>query len=280
MNKFILSVLAVLCLNVYVNAQSSFPFEVKVSGHGNKNIVFIPGLSCSGDVWNETLARYEKDYTCYVLTFHGFAGVAPDDTASFKGWENAVAGFIKEKKIEKPIIIGHSIGGGMALLLAADYPELVSKIIVVDALPCLAAIQNPNFVSNPHPDCSPFIKRFQSMTDEQFYKMQQQNMSSMMTDTVHLKEVIQWSVQSDRKTMAEIYCQFLNLDMRQTISSVQCASLILLEAPFKGMSDAVAAQFKNIKDAQLVYATKGLHFIMYDDTAWYFEQLDKFLKLS
>lgn len=278
MKKSIVFILATFFLNFYIKAQNTFPFEVRISGNGNKNIVFIPGLSCSGDVWNETVARYDKDYTCYVLTFHGFAGVKPDDTASFKNWENNVARYIKEKKIEKPVIIGHSIGGGMALLLAADYPELVSKIIVVDALPCMAAIQNPNFISNPHPDCTPFVKRFQSMTEGQFYQMQKQTMPSMIADTVHLKEVIQWSVQSDRKTMAEIYCQYLNLDMRKTIAGIRCPSLILLESPFQKMKDAITEQYKNVKDTQLVYATKGLHFIMYDDTDWYFEQLDKFLK--
>lgn len=279
MKKMATLVLAAICISSYANANEKFPFDIKVSGHGDKNIIFIPGLSSSGDVWNETVARYDKDYTCYVLTFHGFAGVKPDDTASFKGWEEGVARFIREKKILNPVIVGHSIGGGMALLLAADYPQLISKIAVVDALPCLSAIQNPNFVSNPHPDCTPFINRFMGFTDEQFYQMQKQTMPSMMADTVHLKEVLQWSVTSDRKTLAEIYCQFLNLDLRDTISKIQCPSLILLESSFKALQPAVSLQYGKLKNAQLEYADKGLHFIMYDDAVWYFKQLDQFLNV-
>ncbi len=276
MKKTIVLLFVVLAgLRAY--SQQQFPFDVKVTGQGNKSIIFIPGLTCSGDVWDATVARYSKDYTCYVLTFHGFAGVAPDDTASFKDWEKDVAQYIVAKKISQPLIIGHSIGGGMALMLTADYPDLISKIVVVDALPCLAAIRNPSFIANPHPDCTPFITQFTAMNDHQFYNMQKQTMPSLMADTVHLKEVLQWAVTTDRKTMAEIYCQFLNTDLRSALSKITCPSLVLLEHAFANIKPGIAEQYKNLKNGQFEYATKGLHFIMYDDPEWYFNQLDQFL---
>ena len=265
-----------VALNVF--PQAKYPFEVKISGEGTKNIVLIPGLSCSGDVWNETVVRYKKEYKCYTITFHGFAGVKADSTNNYKNWETNIANYITDNKIVKPIIIGHSIGGAMALLLAADYPNLISKIIVVDALPCLGAIQNPAFVADKNPDCSSFVKKFQSMNDEQFYQGQKKMMPSLMADTIHLEQAIQWSVKSDRKTIAEIYCQFLNTDLRETITTVKCPSLILLESYFANIKPAIAEQYKNLKTADLEYANKGLHFIMYDDTDWYFKQIDNFLK--
>jgi pimeloyl-ACP methyl ester carboxylesterase len=42
-----------------------------------------------------------------------------------------IATYIKNNKIEKPVIIGHSMGGGLAMAIAADYPELVGKIVIV-----------------------------------------------------------------------------------------------------------------------------------------------------
>lgn len=280
MKKTFLLLLLVGGISLFASARGGYPFEVKISGQGAQSIIFIPGLTCSSEVWNETIARYNKDYTCYALTFHGFAGVPADDSASFSNWEHEIARYITEKKITKPVIIGHSIGGGMAMLLAADYPQLISKIVIVDALPSLTALQNPNFISNPHPDCSPFIQRFESLSDDQFFQMQQQTMASLISDTLHLKQVLQWSLDSDRKTLAKIYCQFLNLDMRDTLSAIQCPSLVLLEHTFTGMKTAIAEQYKQLKNVQLEYANKGLHFIMYDDPEWYFSQLDQFLKKS
>jgi pimeloyl-ACP methyl ester carboxylesterase len=277
MKKIILFVCAFFILN-NIFCQSSFPFEVKIMGEGSQNIILIPGLSCSGEVWNQTVDHYKTNHKCYILTFHGFAGLKADSVTSFINWENSIARYIKENKIQQPVIIGHSIGGGMAMLLAADYPELVSKIIVVDALPCLGSLSNPSFASNANPDCSLYIKQFQSMSDDQYYKMQKMTMPSLMSDTIHIQQAIQWSVNSDRKTIAEIYCQFLNTDLREKISSVKCPALVLLESPFGSIKPTIEEQFKNLKTGELKYSDKALHFIMYDDTKWYLSQTDTFLK--
>jgi pimeloyl-ACP methyl ester carboxylesterase len=263
-------------LNVF--GQKSYPFDVKITGTGTNDIILMPGLSCSGEVWNETIDPYQKKYKCHVLTMHGFAETAADSNSNFKNWEKGIVNYINDKKILKPIFIGHSIGGGMALLIASDYPDLLSKIIVVDALPCLGALQNPAFIAEKNPDCSPYVKQFSSLNSEQFYQGQKQMMPNLMADTVHLSQAIDWSVKSDRKTIAEIYCQFLNTDQRESIASIKCPALVLLEAPFAGMKTTIEEQFKNLKTGQLKYSDKALHFIMYDDTAWYLKQINAFLE--
>ena len=91
---------------------AAYPFDVKISGNGARSIIFIPGFACSGDVWNETKLNFEKDYTCLTLTMPGFARIAPQPNATFKNWEKGIVDYIKENKIEKPILVGHSMGGG------------------------------------------------------------------------------------------------------------------------------------------------------------------------
>ena len=133
MKKYFILVIALLfsaaCLNVFAQTKS-YPFEVIKSGKGKQSIVFIPGFASSGEVWNETKANFEKNFTCYTLTMAGFAGVKPQPNASFKNWEDTIAAYLKENKIEKPIIIGHSMGGALALAIAADYPDLADRIVV------------------------------------------------------------------------------------------------------------------------------------------------------
>lgn len=265
-----------LCANVFGQAKS-YPFEVKKTGQGKQSLIFIPGFASSGDVWKETTAKFEKNFTCYTLTMAGFAGVKPQADITFKNWESKIAEYIKDNKIEKPIIIGHSMGGGLALALASDYPELIGKIIIVDSLPCLSALMNPSFTSKENNDCSPMISRITSMTPEQFHDMQVKSIPQLLADTTMQETVIGWSERSDRTTFAKMYCDFTNTDLREKIKNIQCPSLIMLESYFANFKPAIEDQYKNMKNANLQYSTKGLHFIMYDDKEWYFTQLNNFL---
>jgi pimeloyl-ACP methyl ester carboxylesterase len=266
----------VLCVNTFGQTKTN-AFEVTKSGQGSKSIIFIPGFSCSGEVWNETKSIFEKDFTCYTLTMAGFAEVKAQPGATFKNWENSIANYIKENNIEKPIVIGHSMGGGLALALASDYPELIEKIIVVDALPCLAALMNPAFKTEEKPDCSALINQMISATDEQFYQMQKMSISRLVADTSKQELVVGWSVKSDRRTFAEMYCDFSNTDLREKIKTIKCPSMVLLEEYFKNIKPAIEEQYKNLGNADIQYSNKGLHFIMYDDKEWYFNQLNKFI---
>ncbi len=276
-----LSFLIVITFTTFSNhsfgQSKSFPFKVEMSGNGLKSIIFIPGFACSGDVWNETKSSYEKDYTCYTLTMAGFADVAPQPNPTFKNWENAIANFIQQNKIDQPIIIGHSMGGGLAMALAADYPELVSKIVVVDGLPCLSALMNPAFQSKENNDCSAIVSQMTASSDGQFYLMQKRTIPQLLADTSKQELVVSWSVKSDRATIGEMFCDFSNTDLRDKIATIKCPSLILLESTFANLKPAMNEQFKNLKTADLQYATKGLHFIMYDDKEWFGRQLQSFI---
>ena len=83
-----------------------YPFSVVKSGTGKQTVIFIPGFACSGDVWVETVSVLKDSYTCYVLTMAGFSGVAPEECPSFERWKMQIAKFIKEERIEKPILVG------------------------------------------------------------------------------------------------------------------------------------------------------------------------------
>ncbi|SHH76541.1 Pimeloyl-ACP methyl ester carboxylesterase [Chryseobacterium oranimense] len=273
---FILMLVFAAACNIFGQTKN-YPFEIKKSGKGKKSILFIPGFASSGEVWNDTTAKFEKDFTCYTLTMAGFAGVKPQPDATFKNWENEIAAYIKDQKIEQLVIIGHSMGGSLAMALAADYPELISKIVVVDALPCLAALSDPNFKAKENNDCTVTVNTLKAMTDEQFKQMQTGAIPRLVADPSMQETVVNWSMKSDRATFAKMYCDFSNTDLREKIQHIQCPALVLLESYFVNFKPAIENQYKNLKNADMRYASKGLHFIMYDDKEWYLEQLNNFL---
>jgi pimeloyl-ACP methyl ester carboxylesterase len=270
---FLIIAFIALCINVF----GQQPFEVKITGAGKQSMIFIPGFACSGSVWNDTKKLFEKDFTCYTFTMAGFAGAKAEENPTFKNWEDAIAKYITDNKIAKPIIVGHSMGGGLALALAADYPKLVNKIVVVDALPCLNALMNPNFKSVTNPDCSAMTEKLLSATNEEFRSMQKATMPRLLADTSMMDTVVGWSVRSDRKTFANMFCDFSNTDLRDKIKTITCPSMIMLEPYFKNMKPEIEDQYKNLPTADLRYANNGLHFIMFDDRTWYNQQLTDFV---
>lgn len=281
MKKYIFVVTALLfsalCLNVFGQTKS-YPFEVIKTGKGKQAIIFLPGFASSGDVWNETKSNFEKDFTCYTFTMAGFAGVKPQPNPSFTNWEIEIVNYIKANKIEKPIIVGHSMGGGLALAIASDYPELISRIVVVDALPCLAALRDPSFKSQVNNDCTSMLNQITAMSEDEFLQMQKRNMAMLLADASKHDEAISWSMKSDRNTFSQMYCDFSNTDLREKIATIKCPSLILLEFGFSNYKELIEAQYKNLKTASFQYSNKGLHFIMYDDAVWYLAQLNNFIK--
>lgn len=263
-----------------VLAQEVPSFSVKIVGNGKPTAVLIPGYSCSGEVWDELIARYTNRFTFHVITFAGFAGEKAQQNPSFKKWIDDLAAYISKEKLNQPVVIGHSLGGVVAMDLAANYPSIISKIIVVDALPSISALYNPSFKASEFTNCAPMISQFTSLTDEQFLNMQKQTMPSMLADTTKIRKVISWAIKSDRATLAEIYCQFLNHDLRASLSLIKCPTLILLEPSFKNFSAAMEEQFKLLskKNSTIRYANKGLHFLMYDDPDWFLSEVGNFVQ--
>ncbi|RFM30107.1 alpha/beta fold hydrolase [Deminuibacter soli] len=276
--KIVLLFIAFAMLAVNVFAQNTPTLHVDIKGHGKRTAVLIPGYSCSGKVWDETAARLGNNYTCHIITFPGFGGEKAQGDADIKQWETAVANYIQNNKLQQPVIIGHSMGGVLAMAIAADYPSLPSRVVVVDALPCLAAMQNPAFKAQPDADCKPFLQYFSAMNDEQLLQSQRKITASLVADTTMRDTVVQWAMHSDRKTLGIIYCQFVNTDVREKLANVQCPVNVLLEANFADNNATIQQQYALLKNKTLTYSTKGLHFIMYDDKTWFFQQLGAYLQ--
>jgi len=130
-------------------AVSSFDggtLHVDVYGHGPQNVVFIPGLASGPWSWFGTidalLAGGGSDrYTIYSLTLPGFDGHAPSakrplfDAVASDFWALLAA-----KNVTKPVVVGHSLGGTLAIALAEQHPERLAGIVAVDGLPVFPAL--------------------------------------------------------------------------------------------------------------------------------------------
>lgn len=141
----LIAMASLMFVHHHVHAAEKPMLKTKVIGEG-KDVLMIPGLTCDGSVWDSTIEAMGEGYEYHVLTLPGFAGNAPlanVEAGFFAQVTELVYEYIEENQLDKPIIIGHSLGGFMALNIAIEKPDLPEKIVIVDALPFLTAVQMP-----------------------------------------------------------------------------------------------------------------------------------------
>jgi len=117
-----------------LNSPAQSAFQVVVKGKGQPILLF-PGFGCTGEVWNEAVAELSKTHQCHIFTFAGFGNVPPVEMPWLSKIKDGVIAYVKENKLKKPTLLGHSLGGTLSLWLASVEPDMFNKIIVVDALP-------------------------------------------------------------------------------------------------------------------------------------------------
>ena len=116
-------------------------FSVVVQGTG-PDVILIPGLTGSRDVWKGTVAAV-PGYRYHLIQVSGFANTAPRGNAQgnvVAPLAEEVARYIGSRGLRRPAIVGHSMGGTVAMMIAARHPSLPGKVMVVDMLPQPAGI--------------------------------------------------------------------------------------------------------------------------------------------
>jgi pimeloyl-ACP methyl ester carboxylesterase len=105
-------------------------------GTGPRAIILIPGLSCGPWEWYGTIAHELPSATIFALTLPGFDGrTATDKKPLIDTFVADLATLIDTRKIVKPVIVGHSLGGTLAIIAGERYPSRLKAIVAVDGLP-------------------------------------------------------------------------------------------------------------------------------------------------
>lgn len=264
-----------------------YPFAVKVTGTG-KPMILVPGLACSGEVWDSTVAHFKGSRECHVLTLAGFAGQPPIKVegsyadAIVKG----IAAYIRDKKLDKPAVIGHSLGGFLAFKLAGAEPELVGHIVAVDGFPAAGLVFMPGV---PDADrgafADMFVKRFSEARGDEFAKEMRDFFGAMLSGE-RLEAAAKWAAASDQKTVVKALGEVFTGDARPGLEKVK-SPVLLLGAYHDGQAQylkskeefkkRLAAQVEKVKGATVAVRDNCKHFIMYDAPEWMLEQIEMVL---
>jgi pimeloyl-ACP methyl ester carboxylesterase len=284
---------AILSLMLAFTAGTSFAadsaaFQVKVTGHG-RPMILIPGLASPGAVWDSTVAHFKDHYECHVISLAGFAGTPAQPVTGplLAGVREELATYIRRLKLAHPVIVGHSLGGFLALDLAANHPDLAGQLVIVDSLPFLMGIMKPGATAD---DAKQFAavasSSFSQMKPEAYAQMIRNgpNGSTMAASSADLDRIIAWGLASDPATVSRAMGELYSADLRPLLPKIKCQALVLAAwigyAPYSNhqfAEQAYSSQYAGLADTSLKISDTARHFIMFDDPQWMFTQIENFL---
>ena len=258
--------------------QQPEPIVVEMIGEGNP-IFYLPGFTVAGSIWKETTEKTNLNGKSYYISYAGFNGNKPIEMPWYSSIKKAIIKYIKENNLNKITVVGHSMGGNLAVDLAYELPNKISKIIIVDALPCMREVMMPNVPAESLFYESPYNKQMLEMNETQFKGMAAMMASNMTLNKEKFETLTNWILEADRKTWVYGYTDLLKLDLRSTLNKIKCKTLII-GASFPDVNIAkkhYENQYTTLKNKTIVMASNSKHFVMFDQPEWFYKTINDFL---
>ncbi|MBX2878184.1 MAG: alpha/beta hydrolase [Saprospiraceae bacterium] len=251
-------------------------FEVSVEGEGQA-IFYFPGFSIGGSIFQETIQQLDIKGQNHIFTFAGFDGLKPIDMPWYPTIKAEIKTYIQEQNLEHIIIIGHSMGGNLALDLAMDLPDKVSDLVIIDALPCMREVMMPGVPAEALQYESPYNQQVLDMKEEAFKGYANTMASNMTKDSVGMTKILDWILKADRKTYVYGYTDLLKIDARPGLEKIKANCLILVAPEPFGEAMVlknINSQYQQLATKSVKVAPKSRHFIMYDNLPWMVNEIN------
>jgi len=274
MNKLIICLLIL----VAVPALAQPAIKVDKTGKGAP-ILFLPGFMTPGSVWAETAKNLNGKYEAHLVSYAGFNGNTPIAMPWYATIKKELVDYIKSNKLKNLKLIGHSMGGNLAVDLAAELGDVVDKIIIADALACMREVMMPGVPAEALQYESPYNNQMIEMNDDAFLKSATMMAQGMTTPAEKQDLIKSWILEADRKTYVYGYTDLLKLDVRPALTQIKVPVLIL-GAPFPTKEIVLPnyeKQYANLANKTLEIAPAGRHYIMFDQPEWLYNQINTFL---
>lgn len=267
---------------------------LKVERHGDhgRAVILIPGLQGGPWVWQQTIEQLQKDHVVYAVTLAGFDGMpAPTDGGElFDRADASLEQLIEQRKIDRPVLVGHSLGGTLALRFAGEHPELISGVVAVDGLPIFPGMERVG-AEQRKAMAAQMQQQMSAATPEQFQAQSLGYMQKIgVIDPQLATRYAPMNARSDIKASAQYMAEDLAFDGRAALKN---ANVPILEiSPYNApdfsqppmmMSEAQKTAYyqsllADAPKAKVVSISPSRHFVMLDQPARFQQALGAFLQ--
>jgi pimeloyl-ACP methyl ester carboxylesterase len=285
MTRFLAAALAATALLVPASAEAApgkaphsaaaapTRFSVTVTGSG-PDVILIPGLSTPREVWAATAAEFAGTHRLHLVQIAGFGGTPAGPNAQGDILEGSVAElerYIAAHRLRKPAIVGHSMGGLIALMLAERSPDSVGKVMVVDALPFIGTLFAPDAsIETVRPQAERLRSAMARAAGPEQRRAGAEQVAAGLAKTPEARALVaRWVVESDPLVSAEAAYEDLVTDARPGLRSIRVPVTVLFACdppalPLERARSLYAAAYAETPLLELKPIEGSYHFIMLD----------------
>ncbi|GBR06018.1 alpha/beta hydrolase [Asaia siamensis] len=250
------------------------PFSVVVEGSG-PDVILIPGLASPRSVWSDLATKLKAHYRLHLVQIAGFAGEPVQKEAPEQVMQpvaTALSRYIETAHLRKPTVIGHSIGGELALMVASETPDEVGAVIVVDALPFYPLVFNPMATRETALPHATALRQalLQETPESQRRASQQQTIASMVKTPSARPALVEAGLKSDRKTIANALYDDMTTDLRPALSKITAPVTVIYAydpvfgVPATAIDKVYRTSYTGTAHVHFTRIDDSYHFIMID----------------
>ena len=247
-------------------------------------MILIPGFASSREVWRPLARLLSASHRVHLVQLAGFAG---------EPWAHGDGPFVQPAvdelaryaaTLNRPAVIGHSMGGLSGLLLAQQHPEAASRVMSVDSLPFFSAMFGPQVTpQTARPFADQAAASILSADEAAFRVQQQQTAVGMMRNEAGRAALVEWSMASDRQAMASAISDVMTIDARPGLAAMTTPVWAVYASDANGgapaaLADAVwSREYAALPGGTLKRVDDARHFIMIDQPDRLDALIDAFL---
>lgn len=250
--------------------------HVEVRGTGKTDLILIPGLSCDWTVYESFMERNKDRYRMFAVTLPGFGGseppARPDGASPAEGlWlrnaEDAIIAMMKERGITSPYVMGHSMGGHLALRLAADHGDLFAGAISLDGLPLFPPPQpgQQDDAKSREQMAVQMARMIGAMPAERWREGQKQSVAMMVKDPARGAAIGELCATVPAPITAAYMSEMICSDVRPRVGQIKIPTMLISPIPMEAgpenaqiMRETVIEEFRG--------AGPSVAIVNFDDT--------------
>jgi len=227
-------------------------------GSGQPALVLVPGLGAGIWTWRDTIARESRHHTVYAVTLPGFDGLPLVTNAGIDLADADLLALITGEKLDRPVLIGHSLGGFLALRFATEHANLLRGDVSVDGPPVFIPLATASAEER-----KTYGERFSAtilaQTQESFESGVARYVRDYVTDPALAARVTTLTERSDRTAIALYSKELFSRDLRPELSKLTVSTLVVAPVPGIPLPTFLPAEMAQMSLDQRRAATVSLY---------------------